>query len=96
MNRCLTIKQTQLWLQNHQKRLQFGDPIPPMSEVAIRAGISRQTLYAVINGERTEFGQIAQIRLSRAINQISYELSYQHTKMARIDLSGLIPRIKFK
>lgn len=95
MNCCLTIKQTQLWLKNHQNRLLFGDSILSISEVANRAGISRQTLYAILNGERSEFGQTAQIRLSRVIKQISSEPSYQHSNIARIDLSGSSPRIKF-
>ncbi len=95
MTKILAIKDLELWLTNHQKRLQFGDSIPPMSEIASRAGMSRQTLYAVLNSQRTEFGQIAQIRLSRVISQISSEPSYQHSKMARIDLTGAMPRIRF-
>jgi hypothetical protein len=91
----LSIKDIQGWLRIHQNRLQFGDSILPLSEIANRAGISRQTLYAVLNNNRTEFGQIAQIRLSRVIGQISSEPSYQHSKMARIDLTGAAPRIKF-
>lgn len=95
MNCCLTIKQTQSWLKNHQNRLHFGDSIVSISEVANKAGISRQTLYAILNGKRSEFGQTAQIRLSRVIKQISSDPSYQHSKMARIDFSGSCPSIKF-
>jgi predicted DNA-binding transcriptional regulator AlpA len=91
----LSIKDIQRWLQIHQNRLQFGDSILPLSEIANRAGISRQTLYAVLNNNRTEFGQIAQIRLSRVIGQISSETTYKHSKIARIDLTGAAPRIKF-
>jgi len=67
-----------------------------MSEIACKAGISRQTLYSVLKDERSEFGQIAQIRLSRVIGEISSEPAYQHSKMARIDLNGPIPRIRFR
>ncbi len=91
----LTIENIQLWLRAHQKRLQHGDPVLPISAIANMAGISRVTLYAVLNGERAEFGQVAQIRLSKVISQISSEPSYQHSKMARIDLTGATPRIKF-
>lgn len=66
-----------------------------MTNIANKAGISRQTLYAVLNGERDEFGEVAQIRLSRVISQISSEPCYQHSKMARIDLTGAAPRIRF-
>ncbi len=91
----LTIKEIKSWLNFHQNRLRIGDQIPSMSEIALKAGISRQTLYAMLNSERSEFGQVAQIRLSRVISQISSEPSYQHSKMARVDLSGVTPRIKF-
>ncbi len=91
----LTIKEIKSWLNFHQNRLRIGDQIPSMSEIALKAGISRQTLYAILNSERSEFGQVAQIRLSRVISQISSEPSYQHSKMARVDLSGVTPRIKF-
>lgn len=91
----LTIRKIQFWLKAHQKRLQHGEPVISISSLADKAGISRQTLYAILNGERTEFGQIAQIRLSRVIKQISSDSSYQQSKMARIDFSGSCPRIKF-
>jgi len=66
-----------------------------MVSIANRAGISRQTLYAVLNGERTEFGEIAQIRLSRIIQEITNEPNYQISKMVRVDLSSGVPRIRF-
>ena len=91
----LSINQIQSWLQAHQKRLQFGDLVIPMSAIAIKAGISRQTLYAVLNGERAEFGQVAQIRLSRVIQEITSHPDYQVSKMMRLDLSGAAPRIRF-
>ena len=92
---CLSIQQIQKWLTHHQKRLQYGDPVAPMTSIANRAGISRQTLYAVLNGERSEFGQIAQIRLSRIIQEITNEPSYQISKMVRVDLSSGTARIRF-
>jgi predicted transcriptional regulator len=92
---CLSLQQIQGWLTYHQKRLQYGDLVPPMVDIAYRAGISRQTLYAVLNGERSEFGQIAQIRLSRVIQEITNESNYQVSKMVRVDLSSGAPRIKF-
>ena len=91
----LSIHQIQSWLQMHQKRLQYGDLVIPISAIATKAGISRQTLYAVLNGERTEFGQVAQIRLSRVIQEITSQPDYQVSKMMRLDLSGASPRIRF-
>jgi len=92
----LSIKQIQTWLNAHQKRLQHGDPVLPISAIANRAGISRQTLYAVLNGERTEFGQVAQIRLSRVLQEITSQPDYQVSKMMRLDLTGAVPRIRFR
>ena len=92
---CLAIYQIQSWLQHHQKRLQYGDLVAPMTSIANRAGISRQTLYAVLHGERAEFGQTAQIRLSRIIQEITNEPNYQVSKMVRVDLSSGAPRIRF-
>ena len=91
----LSINQIQSWLQAHQKRLQYGDLVIPISAIATKAGISRQTLYAVLNGERSEFGQIAQIRLSRIIQEITNEPNYQVSKMVRVDLSSGVARIRF-
>ena len=91
----LSIQQIQGWLTHHQKRLQYGDPVAPMTSIANRAGVSRQTLYAVLNGERSEFGQIAQIRLSRIIQEITNEPDYQISKMVRVDLSSGVARIRF-
>ena len=90
-----TIKQIQEWLHLHQKRLQYGDHVIPISAIANKAGISRQTLYAVLNGERSQFGQVAQIRLSKVIQEITSHHDYQVSRMMRLDLSGTAPRIRF-
>ena len=91
----LTITQIQFWLKIHQKRIQYGDLVIPISAIANKAGISRQTLYAVLNGERSQFGQVAQIRLSRVIQGITSDPDYQVSRMMRLDLSGAAPRIRF-
>ena len=91
----LSIKQIQDWLNFHRKRLSFGDAVPTFSEIADRAGISRQTLYAVLRSERSEFGEVAQIRLSRVIQQITAEPAFKSSRVARVDLNSAIPTIKF-
>lgn len=91
----LTITQIQFWLKIHQKRIQYGDLVIPISAIANKAGISRVTLYAVLNGERAEFGQVAQIRLSKVIQEITSHPDYQVSRMMRLDLSGTAPRIRF-
>jgi len=59
------------------------------------AGISRQTLYALLRDDRSEFGEVAQIRLSRVIQQISADPDYQKTPLMRVDLSSGEPRLCF-
>ena len=95
MIKTLSLAQIRSWLQAHQKRLQYGDLVIPISAIATKAGISRQTLYAVLNGERTEFGQVAQIRLSKVIQEITSHPDYQVSRMMRLDFSGAAPRIRF-
>ena len=90
-----SIAEIQDFLKWHQKRLAMGDAVPTMSEVAERAGMSRQTLYAILNGERAEFGQAAQIRLNLVIGRLVAEPSYQHSKVARVDFTSGMPRIRF-
>jgi len=90
-----SIAEIQDFLKWHQKRLALGDAIPKMSELAERAGMSRQTLYAFMRGERAEFGQPSQIRLNLVISRLVAEPAYQHSKMMRVDLGSGTPRIRF-
>ena len=39
-------------LRQYQKRLQLGDALPPIPEIARRAGVHRDTVYAALNGDR--------------------------------------------
>ena len=95
MNPVLSLNQIRIWLDTHQRRLKFESSLPTIVAIANRSGVSRQTLYAILRDERSEFGEVAQIRLSRVIQQISSEPSYHYSNMARIDLSGATPRIRF-
>jgi transcriptional regulator with XRE-family HTH domain len=90
-----SITEIQDFLKWHQKRLALGDAIPNMGELAERAGMSRQTLYAFMRGERAEFGQSAQIRLNLVIGRLVAEPSYQHSRVARVDFTSGMPRILF-
>lgn len=92
---CLSQTQIIQWFEQYRKRLQQEQSLPTLSSIASKSGISRQTLYAVLNGNKAEFGEVAQIRLSRVINQISSEPSYQRSKMAKIDFASAVPRIRF-
>lgn len=55
-------------LRTHQKRLQMGDKLPPLVELANRAGIHRDTLYEALRGRR--ISQISQTRLSMMLSAL--------------------------
>jgi transcriptional regulator with XRE-family HTH domain len=90
-----SVAEIQDFLKWHQKRLAMGDAIPTIKEIAERAGMSRQTLYAILNGERAEFGQPSQIRLNLVISRLVTESAYQHSRLMRVDLGSGTPRIRF-
>jgi hypothetical protein len=89
----LSIREIRSWLDLLKRRRSLGENVPSISEVAYRACISRQTLYALLRDQRSEFGEVAQIRLSRVIRQISANSAYQNTRLMAVDLSGGTPRL---
>ena len=89
----LTLVQIREWLKTHQRRVRLGDSRITLTEIAMRAQVSRQTIYALLRDERSEFGRAAQIRLSRVIRQISANSAYQNTRLMAVDLSGGTPRL---
>ncbi len=90
----MTLSEIHCWFSRHQRRQRIGESIPSISDIADRAGISRQTLYALLRNERSEFGEVAQIRLSRVIQQISADPAYQQTRLMRLSLSPDGPRLR--
>jgi hypothetical protein len=91
----LSIVQIRDWFDNLKRRRELGEIVPSISEIAQRACLSRQTVYALLRDERPEFGATAQIRLSRIIEQISADPAYRHTRLMSVDLSGGTPRLRF-
>ena len=39
-------------LRLYQKRLQLGDALPSIAEIALTAGVHRDTIYAALKGDR--------------------------------------------
>ena len=60
-------------LNQHQKRLRAGDALPTFTELANRAGIHRDTIYALLNGDRV--CQRTQHALSRVLQEVEQESS---------------------
>jgi hypothetical protein len=87
----MNLAQIRHWFLLHKRRIDAGDDVLSISEVARRAGISRQTLYALLRDQRGQFGPVAQVRLSRVIEQISVNPAYQHSKLmqVRVTRNGL-------
>jgi DNA-binding transcriptional MocR family regulator len=88
----LSQAEIQRLLRTHQKRLQMGDSLPSISELADRAGIHRDTLYQSINGDR--INQVSQIRLERMLKQLSQE-SHPPSRLMHINLSKSNPVLGF-
>ena len=84
MEACLSLASIRQWLEAHQRRLRAGDDLPTVTEIAERAGISRQSLYNLMRDDRTQFGEPVQIRISRIIRQIDAECGANKTNLMRI------------
>jgi len=89
----LSLSEIRQWLELLARRRRFGEPVPSISEVANRSGLSRQTIYSLFRNDRSEFGERAQIRLSHVIREISADPSYQRTRLMRLSLSPDGPRL---
>jgi hypothetical protein len=81
-------------LSKWRQMREIGESVPGISEIAKRSGLSRQTIYAVIKNQRSEFGVVAQIRLARVLQEMSLDPSYAHTRTMRVDLSSGQPRLR--
>lgn len=91
----LAINKIRSWFDLLKRRRELGEAVPSVTEIANRAGISRQTVYALLRNEHTEFGEVAQIRLSRVITQISSDPSFQHTRLMRVSIESGRPSLSF-
>jgi DNA-binding transcriptional regulator YhcF (GntR family) len=91
----MSLAELRQWFDVLKRRRKLGEAVPSVTEIANRAGISRQTVYALLRNERTEFGEVAQIRLSRVIFEISASPNFQKSRLMAISLSSGYPRITF-
>ena len=67
----LTLTKLQQLLRQHQQRLRAGDELPTLTELANRAGIHRDTIYALLNGDKV--CQRTQYALSRVLQEVEQE-----------------------
>lgn len=58
-------------LHQHQRRIRAGDALPTFTELAYRAGIHRDTIYALLSGDRV--CQRTQYALSKVLQEVEQE-----------------------
>jgi hypothetical protein len=82
------------YLKVHQKRLRSGDNLPTFKAIADLAGVHRDTLYCLINGDRISIrGQYA---ISKAIKEVEAQTANQtKTKVMSVDLTAAGPKLSF-
>ena len=60
-------------LTQHQRRRAAGDGLTSITEIAERAGLHRDTIYSLLNGERVS--ERTQYVLSRVLREVEQETS---------------------
>ena len=76
----------------HQRRLRVGEPIPCVTDVAKRAGVHRDTIYALLNGEHVS--ERTKYALTRVLREIEEEtFGYTKTRLMSISLNQGGPRL---
>ena len=91
-----TISQASIraYLKAHQKRLRAGDNLPTFKAIADLAGIHRDTLYALIDGDRISIR--SQYAISKAIKEVEAKTADQtKTKVMSVDLTAASPKLSF-
>ena len=81
-------------LKVHQKRLRSGDNLPTFKAIADLAGVHRDTLYCLINGDRISIR--SQYAISKAIKEVEAQTANQtKTKVMSVDLTAAGPKLTF-
>jgi len=82
------------WLSTHQRRLRAGDALPTITDIANRAGCHRDTIYALLAGDRIA-GHI-QHALSIVIDRVEQETAHQtKTRLLNVQISAAGPKLGF-
>ncbi len=90
----MTLSQEQIRqaLRTHQRRLAAGDQLRSMIDIARLAGVSRDTLYALMAGDRINVR--SQCALSRAVAEVEEENRTKlKTNLAHITLNRDGPKL---
>jgi hypothetical protein len=91
---CMSLNQLRRWFGAHQRYLAAGDKLPTITDIARRAGCHRDTIYALLEGNRIS-GHI-QHALSIVIERLEVENNHlKRTNLFNVQLSATGPKIGF-
>jgi hypothetical protein len=79
-------------LRTHQKRLQMGDKLLPLTELADQAGVHRDTLYEALHGHR--ISRKSQIRISTMLASLERQAGAP-SKLMHVRLGPQGPSLGF-
>jgi hypothetical protein len=80
-------------LKLYQRRLNSGDSLPPISKLANIAGVHRDTLYALLAGDRVN--QRSQYAISKALTELMESQWNKSSRLLSIDLGTEGPKLRF-
>jgi hypothetical protein len=87
-----SLTEIRLTLQAYQKRLQFGDDLLSIKQLAACAGVHRDTIYSLLSGNR--INHVSQIRLSRLVDSIKSQ-SFASSRLMHISMDHIGAKIGF-
>ena len=80
-------------LLGHQRRLRAGDDLPSLTELADVAGVHRDTLYALMAGDRVN--ERSQYAISKAVVELMKSQWNQPSRLLSIDMGSGGARLRF-
>jgi hypothetical protein len=89
----LPISNLRKHLKSHQIRLRTHVGLLSMTELAAIAGVHRDTLYSLINGERVS--ERSQYAISKALQILNETNSNQPSKLMSIEIGREGPKLRF-
>jgi hypothetical protein len=89
----LPIHQLRLILKTYQKRLKMGDKLPSITELASNAGIHRDTMYALLAGEKINLR--SQYAISKVLVVVMERQWSRPSRLLSIEIQDGRPKINF-
>jgi hypothetical protein len=89
----ISLTSIRTYLKLHQKRLKAGDKLPSITAIADLAGIHRDTLYALISGERISIR--SQYAISKALSLVAKEKEGRSSRLLSVKLNSSGAQIYF-